>query len=342
MSKSNKVKNGFFKTQVDRFGQNPYIKASEEVVKLVPFKTDLSKVTVENLNLVSISLPYIESEDFDLKSNDLDYPLNHVIVKYSNSYRKNLLKQFKKALLYAVEKYKANVICINELGMPTNINGIENKNAINFAKKIANEHNCLIIAGSNHTTEGYFNVGYVFYPGLDNDGNTHRAFLKNIGAFQIGEKLFTPSERLIFHTKAFGLGFSFMICLEIADFSSSSTIVHNKENTDILIVPTYLTSYGPIAKVAKTLSEACGGVLLNNCYKSNDVPYSILYENGKLPSSRNSKMRKEVVLDDNTKIVLRRINVEDFVNRKEYKIENLSKETRFLFGVDYSRRDDVS
>lgn len=345
----NSIEEGFLKTVNDIRGAkgkitNPYIEGSQKVVKLKPFKTELENIKLKKLNLVSISLPYIAKKDIVYKENGKGYPLNHKIVQYKKDYKKELLEQFKKSILYAVEEYNANVICINELGMPTNNGGTGHNTAIRFAKKIANEYKCLIVAGSNHSTNGFFNVGYIFYPGLNEKDEPYKHYLKNIGAFQIGEKLFTPSDRIIPYTKAFGLGFSFMICLELADFSSSSTIVHSKENTDLLLVPTYLSTWGPMEKVAKKLSEACGGVLLNNCYQHYDLPSSRLYLNGDLPSMSGDDLehREDHTIDKVTKIVLRKINLKKFIKKKTEKTSNLSDELCFLFGVENLRRSKIS
>jgi len=334
---NNEVKDILIEPTPNFKGFNPYIKGSEKITKLVPFKTELSnsEFELENINLVSISLPEIQSQDLRLIENGDPFPLNHCIADYSSDYRKLLYSEFKNAIDYAIDKYKANIICINELGMPTNKNGTGNNRAIQYARKIANKHKCLIIAGSNHSTAGYFNVGYIFYPGLDREGNDYRYFLKNITAFQIGEKLFTPSERKIYHTKAFGLGISFLICLEIADYSSSASIAKNKDHIDLLLVPSYLRKYGPMENIAEKVSEACGGVLLNNCFVNmQDFPSSRLYLYGEAASDKDQVSQK-VLPGNKTKVVLRRINVKDFKKRKADKIQNLSRELCYLYDIKY-------
>ena len=248
-------------------GINPFVKSSSKVCKLLRIDTPLSDETPETINIVSVSLPPIPKGEIRPKNNSKDFPHEHIIYQYSKEFSISLFDQFKKSLVYATEELKANVIVINELGMPLNIKGTVRKEAIKFAKKIANKHNCLIIAGSNHSKDNYLNVGYIFFPGIDKRSEKdHIEFYKNISAFQTAhpEKIFTPSERIIYFTQAFGLGFSFLICLEVADFSSTSSIVDNKKFVDVLIVPTYLENYGTMGKVSKKLSEALGGVLLTN------------------------------------------------------------------------------
>ena len=272
----------------------------------------------EYINIVSISLPEIpEEQTVYITTTEKNYPHEHRILGYKTQFKKLLHREFRETLNYAVQEFKADVICINELGMPLNKNGVADQKAINFARKIANENDCLIVAGTNHTKNGFLNVGYVFYPGLDRDGNDYKCFYKHISAVQVNERLFTPSERIIPYTRAFGLGFSFLICLEIADFSSTATIVKMKDIIDFLIVPSYLEDYGTMAKVAKKISEPLGGVLLNNCFLNEDQAKSILYLNGEVHPKYRGERRKSFPNEDDTntrniKITTRTVNIEEF------------------------------
>lgn len=312
-------------------GTNPFIEGANKICQIKEFKTDLryEKPHKGILNVVSISLPSLK--DAVAHENREAFPFKHRIYTYSPDYKSWLFDEFKRSLTFAVEKYNAHVICVNELGMPVNNRGIVDSKAINFAKQLADKHNCLIIAGSNHSRDKYTNVGYIFYPGTDDSNEKYKMFYKNVSAFQTPEPelLFTPSERVVHFTKAFGVGFSFLICLEIADFSSAAAIVSNTDNIDFLIVPAYLNTYGPMEKTALKISHALGGVLLNNCYMSKDLPISRLYLNGKIFG--NDTNRKENPRSEPTRIVLRKVNVTEFLNTKDDNKFHMPDELKYLF-----------
>ncbi|MFY0602939.1 MAG: hypothetical protein JXQ93_03250 [Flavobacteriaceae bacterium] len=313
-------------------GKNPFVYSSSKVSKLkrivIP---SLEGLYLDKLNFVSISLPKIHPMTF--QKNEEEYPHEKIICMYDRDFSDMLLDQFKKSLDCAINDFKANIICINELGMPINKKGEVREDAILYARKMANENNCLIIAGSNHSSKTYLNIGYIFFPGVDLLGNDYRKFYKNISAVGVGEKLFTPSERIIYYTKAFGIGISFLICLEIADFSSSCTIVRRNESIDFLIVPTYLTDFGTMDKVSKSLSTALGGVLLSNCHNHKDLPDSRMYLHGNLHKD-NQKEYTLKVIDDKTTVILRTVDMKKFGINKTKMALNLPEDLQFLFGPE--------
>ncbi|PTX58587.1 hypothetical protein C8N46_11378 [Kordia periserrulae] len=314
-------------------GKNPFVYSSEKICKLqrlhIPYFDQLYE-RPEEINFVGISLPDIENV-MEINTNGEKYPLDQAICVYNKNFSDYLLKQFKEALLHAVEVFKAHIICINELGMPLNESGEVRDAAIDFARGVANDYKCLIVAGSNHSKESFLNTGYIFYPGLDAKNLDYRKFYKNISATGVGEKLFTPSVRKIYFTNAFGIGIAFLICLEIADFSSACSIARQNGLIDFLVVPTYLEEFGTMDKVAKTISKAIGGIFLSNCHNHSDFPDSRMYLHGR-PHKDNLTDYKQKIIDEKTVVILRKVDMKEFKATKSEWSVNMPDSLKFLFG----------
>ncbi len=330
-SSVNKIKS---KLQPKLICKNPFSHSASKICDIRYFSTSLEKLEdSDQVKIASISLPGINSE-FKEISNKEDYPLNLKVVPWKRTFSKQLLEEFKKTIKYACQK-QANIICINELGMPLNSVGNTHKEAIRFAKSMAQKHNCLIVAGSNHCKDTFVNRGYIFFP--DKEKETDQEFItfyKNISATGVGEDIYTPSQRIIFSTKAFGLQLSFLICLELVDYSSSTMIAKSSQNIDMLIVPTYLENYGALDRVAKSLSKAIGSVLLTNCNKGPDFPLSRIYKHGNVAQGNK---RKESKVSESV-VIIRNLNVKDFKKKKLENWHSMDDQIKCLFGTGINIR----
>ena len=311
--------------QNNYLGENPFIQGASKVCVIDVLKTSLEDEKLSTINFVSISLPKLH--DSYVEGNNKSEPLIHTIYRYKENFRNEILTEYKEALLHAVKTLKGNIISFNELGMPLNEKGVADTKALNYTQNLATKYNCLIIAGTNHTKNGFLNVGYIFYP-LVEKGDKYKTFFKNISAFKAYELIFTPSERKILYTEAFGLGLTFLICLDVVDFSNASRITANYIDIDFLIVPTYLSTYGPIEKVSSKISEAIGGVLLTNRFTSISSPHSRMYLFGK-NMDESSQPKITYTKSKKTLITLRKINIENF--KKEKKKSKLSDNLEYLF-----------
>jgi len=312
---------------------SPFCRSSEKICAVDPFHTPLAYKKVDQLNLVSISLPVIPLEKFKECTNHLDEnPLQLKVFTYDKATCLLLSDHFEKAITKAINEYDAHIICINELGMPLNEEGKVRQESIDFAKKMAQDNDCLIIAGSNHNSDSFLNSGYCFYPNDDKVIEEYKIFYKNISAVQENERIFIPPKRLIPYTRAFGIGISFIICLELVDFSSVSRIAQHRNSIDLLMVPTYLQDYGTMAKVAKNLSQAVGGVLLNNYYDNSrsDPPISRFYNHG---IEEKNKARIDSFIDSQTKITCRKLDLRQFNIEKIDNGLNMSHEIKYLYGL---------
>ncbi len=305
---------------------NPFSYTANKISTIIEIKTSLKDKKKSTVNLVSISLPKLKSQ-LVRNVNKLPFPEDLEVYFYDASACAILLEQFKKALTFAVNKYKANIICINELGMPQNPDGTENEEAIKYAKNIANENECLIIAGSMHCKDSYLNRGYIFFPGPEESSSVdYIKYYKHISAVEENEKIYIPSQRIIYYTKAFGLGIAALICLEIVDYSSVVQLVQRKDKIDLLLVPTYLQEYQGMGKVARNISNPLGGVLLNNCYEPGEEPNKLFVHGEAKPE----KQRK--IIDSTTLVTLRQINVKQFLDDKNTR--TLEMEIIKLYGIN--------
>lgn len=316
---------------------NPHGLSSAKVCKLQNIETKLgaSEYRKDTVHLVSISLPAIPRDARKPKGNGENFPLEHKVMSYTRTFSDALFNEYKECLDIAVNELKADIICINELGMPLRADGRVRTEARVYAKKIADKHNCLIIGGSNHDVTNYLNIGYLIYPGRDlHHGKEFLEFYKNISAVQVSERIFTPSDRIILTTSAFGLGISFVICLELVDYATSALIAAKRETVDLLIVPTYVgAEFGIMAKVAQGLSQVIGGVLLTNCYSNRDNPSSKLILNGN-EFIRADEDKECYSSSIRSKVVLRRIDVRKLKSNKVESNKNLPDELKCLYSLD--------
>lgn len=338
MSRSNRIKESFVRSTVslERDWSNPYGRSSSKVCRLQNVRTKLGEKEYRKdmVNLVSISLPHVPKSARIPRSNAKVFPLQHNVLTYSKAFSESLFTEYKECLKIAAEELDADVICINELGMPLRADGAVRTQARQFAKKLANKHNCLIIGGSNHDVGNFMNIGYMIYPGTDSDnGKEYIEFYKNISAVQVNEKIFTPSDRVILTTSAFGLGISFVICLEMVDYATSSLIAGKRDVVALLLVPTYvLGEFGVMGRVAECLSQVIGGVLMSNCYTNEDNPSSKLIINGREPAGGASRVVRQTKSGD-SKVILRTIDVKNLKNGKVEANKNMSKELRCLYSI---------
>ncbi len=287
------------------------------------------------VHVVSISLPSVPKAERKPKNNNKAIPFEHNVLSYTKTFSDSLFAEYKECLDIAVNDLKANIICINELGMPLRGDGQARAEARTYAKKIADKHDCLIIGGSHHDTTNYLNIGYLIYPGQDLDeGKGYLEFYKNISAVQVSEKIFTPSDRVILTTSAFGLGISFVICLELVDYATAALIAARRQTVDLLLVPTYVgAEFGVMGTVAQYLSQVIGGVLLTNCFSHKDNPSSKLFLNGE-EFVRKSKDKELYSHSSKSRVVLRRINVKDLEKNKIESNKNLPPELKCLYSLD--------
>jgi hypothetical protein len=322
---------------------NPFTFTLRNVCQLKKINTELATLRPTNgiLKFAAISLPKIPSNKLDFITNDEEYPKDLSVIHYGKETRKTLLKNYTECLSKAID-LKANIICINELGMPTNKSGLVNNNVIKFTKGIAQRNKCLIFSGTNHCTKSFLNKGYLFYPGNDKPTDPrdkeqpYRTFYKHVSAFRLKEpeKIYTPASRIIYNTQAFGIGISFLICLELSDFSFAAKIVNNHELINFLIVPTYVNDeFGSLVRCGENVSYAMGGaVALTNCHHEEGGRLNRVYINGKNISEIKPKTFKDYPIGDSL-LTIYSIDVEKMKNDKISNSIKLEPSIQALYGI---------
>lgn len=317
--------------------RNPYYEGAKKICQLAYLETELSNIFLDEITVCNISLSGINEGDGTYAVNELEFPLQNKVIKYTKEKYIKLLDQFKRSITYAANEMNAKIICVNEMGMPFNTNGVVSKEAIRFAKGIAEEKECLIIAGSNHNVKNFTNSGYVFFPkkgkvALLNDKELdYLEFYKNISAFKVDEQVASPPSRIVYYTEAFGLGISFVICLEIVDYSTSAQIASKHQTVDMVLVPSYVKEqFGPMHKVAKRLSSVIGYVSLNNQYSGKGEAKSRVFRLGSIVSDDNLLIKKLDCGSILSSWTIERRNLRVDKNESRSK---LSKELSCLFGV---------
>lgn len=167
------------------------------------------------------------------------------------------LAAFREALTYAVDELNANVVCVNELGLPSrDMQPLAAAQA--FARSLSDQRKVLIIAGSGHDSRTYFNTGYIFHPGGPASG---WAFHKSISATSTGELIAAPSERRIATVETFGFRIATMICLDVADYATFASLVAVADRVPIVLVPCYTHWFEKMAQIARVASRALPGIV---------------------------------------------------------------------------------
>jgi hypothetical protein len=185
------------------------------------------------------------------------------LVGYSDKDSDLHYEHYHKAILIALNKYKADIICANELVFPAK--GYKPiPEAILFTKNMAFDYEVLIIAGTYHDSQTGYNTGLLFFPGCNPTGHP---YYKNTSAVQADEFINTPPKREIPCIMFRGLKIAAMICLDMLEFSLVSSVV--KGQCDFLFIPSHSIKTERMRNTAIFISKAIPGVALNNYYDFN-------------------------------------------------------------------------
>lgn len=268
-----------------------------------------------------------------IKSDNIDDSIVRNQVYYSENLSKKIFESFKKSIEQAIYEYKADILCINELGFPSqkSCNYYRARiDAIGFARSMAQEHKCLILAGSVHDHVTHYNTAYIFYPGCNNFGAFYH---KQISAHRVTELISIPPERKTFFTKAFGLRIGFLTCIDVSDFSSVLPLIKLDEKIDLLLVPSYTKDHEILDKAANGICKAIIGY----------VGFSNYNRGGSDPSGRFFKFDSEEPLeaveekiknrDLEYEINIHKINLNTLKEEKAEYSGNIDKNIRWLFGI---------
>jgi hypothetical protein len=246
-------------------GGNPFASLVENLCEVTDLDVDeIPRPKADPVRIALVSMPALtEGVDFDFR----DYHLRRLprgvdpedckrsLVALRGNLHERWLEAYKEALSYAVDEFRAHIICVSELGLPHR-NVVPLKEAQTFARKLSSDRNVLIVAGTSHDERTLYNTGYVYHP-----GSNGWAFHKTLSASGMGELISSPAARRVLRVKAFGLRIAMMICLDIADYATLASVIRVRDNVEMLLVPCYTEKFDKMLEVAKLASKALRGIV---------------------------------------------------------------------------------
>ena len=254
---------------------NPFSKHCSVISKTLPVGTKNgapSKIK-SSLRLVHISLAMDElNPELRWQNNIETSECKRTLFCVPNQRSDVHLKNYKKALNMAAD-LRPHVICINELGFPSDaLNPLPD--AVEFTRKYVNKNQTVIMAGSYHDAKTFYNTGMIFYPDRE---NCCSPYFKNISAIDIGEVVSVPSERKTPVIKAFGIEMNPVICLDFLDYSTVANIVKSqiasRQFLRFIMVQSYTKNSDAMRIMSEYVSKTMPGIVSwVNRYSSGTLP----------------------------------------------------------------------
>ena len=165
-----------------------------------------------------------------------------------------MLTAYKEALQIALEQHKANIVCFNELGLPSR--EMVPVDVQDLAAKMSRRHKALVIAGTAHDKVTMFNTGYLLHP----PAHTH-AFHKYASAVTMNERIMTPAHRRVLIIDTLDLRIAVMICLDVVDYTTLASVMLAGDHVDVVLVPCYTERFQKMQDIAAVASKALPGVV---------------------------------------------------------------------------------
>lgn len=271
------------RARLEREPPNPFSKYTRHIsrVEKARLPTELEKPR-PRIRLALISLPAIE-DDLRVKSYRLANAPKEVgddgsrkIVSYVPTVARMLSAHFRAALTRAIEHWRANIVCFNELGLPTTLRQTPKADALQHARSLASSHDCVIVAGSSHDGRTFYNTTRVFHKQVPPGGLLyHKQVSATAGS--VGEFVSNPPDRRTLLFRAFGINVALLTCLDMLDFASVAAVVKLNERVDLLLVPCYSDKMDALEDAARFVSAAMPGtvVLVNARPSDNREPCRI-------------------------------------------------------------------
>jgi hypothetical protein len=246
---------------------------------------------------------------------------------------------YKYALLKAANDYKANIICLNELGFPTE-NGEPSPKAVEFTKNLAAKHSCIVVAGSYHDSRTFYNSGHAYFPQEDNIPFCYYHKQVSAKAIKYPELVSIPPNRRSISITGFGINIGVVICLDLLDFSAIAPLIEPKNKVNLILVPSFTDNIKPLEFVAADLSKVLpGGVVIVNrreIGKEEDPIRAYFFgEQLKYSSklSRSPNYKAFWLKGKKGRIIIHDINFNQFCRDIQLKSNDYDPYLRWLFGI---------
>jgi hypothetical protein len=170
-------------------------------------------------------------------------------------------RDYKKGLTEAIVKFKADIVVVNELGIPIGSHCTPTV-FLKHMRALVQKRPSLIIAGSFHDARTKYNTGYILTPKSPAEGYI---FHKQVSAVDVAERVSVPPSRRSTTVTAFGFRIGVIVCLDLLDYSTIGPLVDMRDALDFVLVPTHSQLTEPLEKIAKIASGVmCGGVGIVN------------------------------------------------------------------------------
>lgn len=329
---------------IDRTGEkidNPFSFNFNKICSASSFhiKSLYKKKNRKFINLALISMPQIDDDYVPINYTTLEQKwidediesCKRQLAGYSQSFAGKYSRIFQTNIEKAIEDFKADIICINELGMPLQQNLFPSKVAKDFANQQANTNKCLIIAGTAHNRKTSYNTAYLFYPNGPKYGKWYH---KQVSAQKLkphAELIGIPPNRKVIFTNIFGIKISFLICLDLVDYSSVAAVV-KLTDAHLVLILCHSEWIEPLNKVAIHLSEAIrGGVAIVNYYHGEVDPSTRLYMYGNKNPIKPTRYSK--TNENGSGIDVYKINVKELAEKKISLHPSLNTNIKHLYGM---------
>lgn len=218
------------------------------------------------------------------------------VAKYTEKATQMLIDNYYIAIKEVI-KEKPDIICINELGFPADNSG-PIKKAIEESIKIANDHKCLLVAGSYHDHRNFYNVGRVYYPYHKNEKNYDELkqkyyYHKQVSAFKTypSERISIPPERNTLIIQAFGIRIAILICADVWDLATITGIIQD-EDIKLLLIPSHSEKTDILKLNTRFISQILPGLVAVANYSDPEVVSYYLYKFGKHITLRQKNILK--------------------------------------------------
>lgn len=303
-------------------------------------RSTISRLKTENgqIRLALISLPRFDAyctrevDTFPERSPKIEKdPYVRRLTCFRHASLSKIFSYYEQALKTAFEEEKANIVCINELGLPASFKG-PYKKSLQLVKQLVDNYSGLVIAGSYHDYRTTYNTAHIYYPGCNEFGILYH---KQVSALEEGERIGAPSKRETAVIRAFGLTLNIIICIDLLDYSTVASIIKQQADVDLLIVPSFMSQSPQKMKyVAIAASTAMPGAVAITNYFSEDNPSSLLYQFGVITPPKHIRY----IYSPKGQISLYDIDVQSFKHEKDSRQYNLPKELAWLFGIQPLRQ----
>lgn len=239
------------------------------------------------------------------------------LCRWANEHWSTKWDEYQTALAAALEEYDADIVVVNELGIPITLDHPP-MDFFTKLKDLANGKPAVIFAGSFHDARTQYNTGYIFTP--DPDFGVI-PFHKRMCAEGASERISVVATRQHTVVKAFGLTMGVLICLDLLHHSSVAHLMRVDPRVDLLLVPAHSKSLDLLEKTASAVSKVMPGAVGVVNHVDEMERYGCMYAFG----TRLTPSKKADLCGGAVKLRTYKLVMHDFVTDKRHFSPGYSK-----------------